>query len=146
METVASMKIQPMTEKSEEAAATGQPSDQTPVSLESARFPSDPKVGEVEEVEEDTNYLQGWPLHVVTLASVSTVMLAYQLLINVLVRLCLAIFLVSLEVSIVSTSLVSITNSLQGFSQGTWIVTAYLLTYTGTVLLKASTSRVFMVS
>lgn len=46
-------------------------------------------------------------------------------------RLCLALFLVSLEVSIVSTSLVAITNDLQGFGQFSWLVTAYLLTYTG---------------
>jgi hypothetical protein len=37
----------------------------------------------------------------------------------------------TLETTIVSTSLVSIVNALQGFSQAGWVVTAYLLTYTG---------------
>jgi MFS family permease len=60
---------------------------------------------------------------------------------SVLVRLCLALFLVSLEVSIVSTSLVAITNSLQGFSQSSWIVTAYLLTYTGKNPLRVRSRR-----
>lgn len=38
-----------------------------------------------------------------------------------------------METTIVSTSLVSITNALTGFQKGSWIVTAYLLTYTGIV-------------
>lgn len=43
----------------------------------------------------------------------------------------LCLFLANLEVSIVSTSLVSITDDLQGFSRTSWIVSGYLLTYTG---------------
>lgn len=39
--------------------------------------------------------------------------------------------MVNLEVTIVSTSLVDITNDLQGFDRTSWIVTGYLLTYTG---------------
>jgi MFS family permease len=37
----------------------------------------------------------------------------------------------TLETTIVSTSLVSMVNELQGFSQAGWVVTAYFLTYTG---------------
>lgn len=37
----------------------------------------------------------------------------------------------TLEISIVSTSLVAITNDLRGFSQSSWVITAYLLTYFG---------------
>lgn len=36
-----------------------------------------------------------------------------------------------LETTIVSTSLVSITNALDGFDKRGWVVTSYLLTYTG---------------
>lgn len=39
--------------------------------------------------------------------------------------------MVNLEVTIVSTSLIDITNDLQGFDRTSWIVTAYLLTFTG---------------
>ena len=45
----------------------------------------------------------------------------------------MAIFLASLEVSIVATSLVAVTDDLQGFRQSSWIVTAYMLTYTGII-------------
>jgi MFS family permease len=46
-------------------------------------------------------------------------------------RVCLNLFLSNLETTIVSTSLVSISNSLHSFSSSSWIVTAYLVTYTG---------------
>lgn len=39
--------------------------------------------------------------------------------------------MVNLEVTIVSTSLVDITNDLRGFDRTSWIVTGYLLTFTG---------------
>lgn len=39
----------------------------------------------------------------------------------------------NLEVSIVSTSLVAVTDDLQGFRRSNWIVTGYLVTYTGKV-------------
>lgn len=39
--------------------------------------------------------------------------------------------LTTLEITIVSTSLVAITNDLHGFSQSSWVITAYLLTYFG---------------
>ena len=38
-------------------------------------------------------------------------------------------FLVNIEVTIVGTSLISITNDFRGFRQMSWIVTAYLITY-----------------
>jgi MFS family permease len=46
-------------------------------------------------------------------------------------RLCLSIFLVNFEVTVVSTSLISITNDIGGFGRSSWVVTAYLFTYTG---------------
>jgi MFS family permease len=42
----------------------------------------------------------------------------------------LSMLLVNIEVSIVGTSLISITNDLQGFSQMGWVVTGYLISYT----------------
>jgi hypothetical protein len=36
-----------------------------------------------------------------------------------------------MEVSIVSTSLITISNDLDGYSQSSWIITSYLLTFTG---------------
>lgn len=45
--------------------------------------------------------------------------------------MALSTFLVNLEITIVSTSLVSIANDLHDFGRTSWIVTAYLITYTG---------------
>ena len=45
--------------------------------------------------------------------------------------LSLALFLVNMEIPIVTTSIVGITNDLKGFSQSSWLATAYLLTYVG---------------
>ncbi|KAI0883457.1 putative multidrug resistance protein fnx1 [Annulohypoxylon maeteangense] len=55
----------------------------------------------------------------------------------------MATFLVNLEISIVSTSLVSITDDLKGFSQSSWVVTAYLLTYTSFMIIVAKLSDLF---
>jgi MFS family permease len=56
-------------------------------------------------------------------------------------RIGLSLFLSTLEVTIVSTSLVSITNALNGFDKSSWIVTSYLLTYTGGFLLPPKNFR-----
>ncbi|KAF2158515.1 hypothetical protein M409DRAFT_71606 [Zasmidium cellare ATCC 36951] len=58
-------------------------------------------------------YLTGWRLYVAGIG------------------LGLSVFLPALEVSVISTSLISISNDLDGFEQSSWIITAYLLTYTG---------------
>jgi hypothetical protein len=59
-------------------------------------------------------HLSGWRLYILTFG------------------LCLSLLLSTLETTIVSTSLVSITNALSGFENRDWVVTSYLLTYTGT--------------
>ena len=46
-------------------------------------------------------------------------------------RLDLGLFLAMLEVSIVSTALVPITNDLQILGQSSWVVISYLVTYSG---------------
>lgn len=53
------------------------------------------------------------------------------LLTRIFVSVVLSLFLVNLEVSIVSTSLVAISNELHGFSKTSWIITGYLITYMG---------------
>ncbi|EMR63741.1 putative mfs multidrug transporter protein [Eutypa lata UCREL1] len=58
-------------------------------------------------------YLKGWRLYTLTFA------------------LCLSLLLSTLETTIVSTSLISISNALGGFDQRDWVVTSYLITYTG---------------
>ncbi|QKD57727.2 major facilitator superfamily domain-containing protein [Fusarium oxysporum Fo47] len=60
----------------------------------------------------DDKYLTGWKLHALSAA------------------LWISLFLSTFETTIVSTSLVSITNALNGFILRDWIVTSYLLTYT----------------
>ena len=54
----------------------------------------------------------------------------------------ISIFLINVEVTIVSTSLVSIANSLQGFDRTSWIVTGYLITYMGFMLIWAKISDI----
>ena len=49
-------------------------------------------------------------------------------------RLNLDIFLATMEVSIVSTALVEITDELQAFSNSAWVINAYLSSFTGTSL------------
>lgn len=60
---------------------------------------------------QDFNYITGWRLHLITAA------------------LFLGIFGINFEITIVSTATVSITNDLHGFSQSSWLITAYLITY-----------------
>ena len=57
------------------------------------------------------------------------------------VALCM--FLVNIEVSILGTSLVPITDDLQGFRQSGWVVTGYLITYTSMLIIWAKFSDIF---
>ena len=43
----------------------------------------------------------------------------------------LGIFLSTMEVSIVSTALLDITDELQAFKDSSWVINAYLLAFTG---------------
>ncbi|KAH8687908.1 drug resistance transporter EmrB/QacA subfamily [Tricladium varicosporioides] len=56
--------------------------------------------------------------------------------------LCLSLFLSTVESTIVSTTLVAITNSLGGFQKSSWIITSYLLTYTGFLTIVAKLSDI----
>ncbi|KAF4454427.1 hypothetical protein F53441_3054 [Fusarium austroafricanum] len=83
------------------------------------------EAGETSENNDDKNYLTGWKLHALSAA------------------LWISLFLSTLETTIVSTSLVSITDALNGFILRDWIVTSYLLTYTGFLTIYAKLSDVF---
>ncbi|PVI05321.1 MFS general substrate transporter [Periconia macrospinosa] len=74
--------------------------------------------------ESDFDLLYGWRLHMTTLT------------------ICLSLFLASLEVSIVSTVLVSIARDLHNFTETGWIVSAYLLTYSGFLVIWAKISEI----
>ncbi|KAI9644355.1 hypothetical protein NHQ30_007712 [Ciborinia camelliae] len=77
-----------------------------------------PQAAEVPGVER----LQGWRLYGTTFSANACV------------------FLANLEVAIVSTSLVAITDDLKSFARSTWIITAYILTYTGFLIIWAKLS------
>ncbi|KAK4244994.1 drug resistance transporter EmrB/QacA subfamily [Corynascus novoguineensis] len=55
----------------------------------------------------------------------------------------IALFLSTLETTIVSTSLVSIADTLSGFDERNWVVTAYFLTYTGFLVIYAKLASIF---
>ncbi|KAF4338017.1 major facilitator superfamily transporter [Fusarium beomiforme] len=105
------------------AAETTMPNKgSTPILHSAAASPeADPDA----EVHDDKKYLTGWKLHALSAA------------------LWISLFLSTLETTIVSTSLVSITNALNGFILRDWIVTSYLLTYTGFLTIYAKLSDVF---
>ncbi len=64
-------------------------------------------------LDDKPEYMKGWRLYMLTAG------------------IWIALFLSTLETTIVSTSLVSIADSLSGFEERNWVVTAYFLTYTG---------------
>ncbi|KAI6085737.1 drug resistance transporter EmrB/QacA subfamily [Hypoxylon rubiginosum] len=75
-------------------------------------------------LEPPRTYLKGWRLYTLSFA------------------LSLSLFLSTLETTIVSTSLISITNALGDFEQRDWVVTAYLITYTGFLVVYAKFSDI----
>lgn len=73
----------------------------------------------------DPQYVKGWRLHVLTFS------------------IWISLFLSTIETTIVSTALVSITDDLHGFDSRDWVVTSYLLTYTGFLIIYAKFSDIF---
>lgn len=55
-------------------------------------------------------------------------------------RLFLSIILVTLEVTVISTSLASIVNDLREFRRSNWVITSYLLTYVAFMVILAKLS------
>ncbi|TVY75996.1 Efflux pump FUS6 [Lachnellula suecica] len=76
------------------------------------------------EIIPESEYISGWKLHLNTFA------------------LLLALFAAQMEQSIVSTSVLAITNELKGFDKSGWIFTAFLLTYTGLMMIWAKVSDI----
>ncbi|KAI1125671.1 drug resistance transporter [Nemania abortiva] len=70
----------------------------------------------------DFNYISGPRLHFITAG------------------LLLAFFLANIEITIVGTALVSITNDLNDFARASWVVTAFLITYTAGLVVWAKLS------
>ncbi|KAL9618383.1 MAG: hypothetical protein Q9160_006891 [Pyrenula sp. 1 TL-2023] len=70
-------------------------------------------------------HLEGWRLYLLALG------------------LSMSIFLSALDITIISTSLVSITNDLQAFEDSSWIVTSYLVSYSGFLLIWAKFGDIF---
>ncbi|RDL32028.1 uncharacterized protein BP5553_09430 [Venustampulla echinocandica] len=79
----------------------------------------------VEEEISETVFITGWSLGLITFAQ------------------CLALFVAQMESSIVSTSILAITNELGGFNKSSWVFTAFLLTYSGLVIIWAKMSDIF---
>lgn len=71
------------------------------------------KQSSVELTSEDDQYVEGWRLHLATLG------------------LLILVFLVQMESSIASTTLLGITNQFGGYEKSSWVFTAYMLTYCG---------------
>lgn len=87
-------------------------------------------------------YLTGVRLLLVCIRSVvlwvRRCLFKYQAYLNLCVRsLCICIFLPTAEISIVSTSLVTISADLSGFDKSNWLITAYLSAFTGVLDLAA---------
>ncbi|KAI0506653.1 drug resistance transporter [Xylaria bambusicola] len=88
-------------------------------------LPSEEVVDEENTQTDHFNFLTGWRFYVVAAV------------------LQLALFLVNFEITIVSTALVSISNDLNDFSKTSWVVTAYLITYTAGLVIVAKLSDIF---
>ncbi|KAI0532016.1 putative multidrug resistance protein fnx1 [Xylaria digitata] len=87
--------------------------------------PSKDESDDVTDLDNAFEYITGWRLHFITTG------------------LGLCLFLVNFEITIVSTALVSITNDLRDFSRNGWVINAYLLTYTGGLVVWSKLSDIF---
>ncbi len=75
-------------------------------------------------------YLKGWRLHFLSLRLAQCKSSPSHGQADQVCSVALLFFLVNIEVSIVGTSLISISDDLHSFKQGGWVVTGYLITYT----------------
>ena len=95
---------------------------------------SEASIAEKAEVAERAHYLEGWRLGFLSLRSVPCNSTFSARPADDCRSIALLFFLVNIEVSIVGTSLISITDDLRSFKQGGWVVTGYLITYTSKIL------------
>ncbi|KAG8157943.1 hypothetical protein KVR01_012215 [Diaporthe batatas] len=61
----------------------------------------------------------------------------------IIAAVCLCLFLTNLEIPIVTTALIGITDDLGGFSKASWMISAYLLGYVGVLIIFAKFSDIF---
>ena len=94
-------------------------------------------------VTDETVWVTGWRLHTLSLRSAPKCHAAVLAADTLPFSVAMCMFLVNIEVSIVGTSLISITNDLHGFRQVGWVVTAYLITYTSMIIIWAKLSDIF---
>ncbi|KAK4112255.1 major facilitator superfamily MFS-1, partial [Canariomyces notabilis] len=57
--------------------------------------------------------------------------------------LCMCLFLTNVEIPIVTTALVSITDEFGGFDKASWVISAYLLGYVGVLIILSKLSDIF---
>jgi hypothetical protein len=80
-------------------------------------------------LEDESECLQGWRLYFSLIGYELLDFIALQMLISH--SLLTGLYLVNLEVTIVSTALIKITDDLDGFEKTSWVATGFLTTYTG---------------
>ena len=98
----------------------------TPTSFQT----SEESIKEMAETAERACYLKGWRLGFLALRLALCKYSSSNRKADEFCSVALLFFLVNIEVSIVGTSLISITDDLHGFKEGGWVVTGYLITYT----------------
>ena len=103
----------------------------TPTSFQT----SESTVEEKAEASKKIYYLRGWRLKLLSLRSALSKSTSSNCQAKETCSVALLFFLVNIEVSIVGTSLISITDDLHSFKQGGWVVTGYLITYTSKTFL-----------
>ena len=103
----------------------------TPTSLQTSEWSFEAKA----EAAERKSYLGGWHLKFLSLRSALSKSSSTNCQTDEGCSVALLFFLVNIEVSIVGTSLISITDDLHSFKQGGWVVTGYLITYTSKTFL-----------
>jgi hypothetical protein len=79
----------------------------------------------------EEKYVRGWRRHILTAGCDTVEATNASERSSHLHRIWISLFLSTLETTIVSTSLVAIADSLDGFEARNWVITAYFLTYTG---------------
>lgn len=98
----------------------------TPTSFQT----SEGSIKEMAETAEEDYYLKGWRLGCLALRLALWKYSSSARQADGCCSVALLFFLVNIEVSIVGTSLISITDDLNSFKDGGWVVTGYLITYT----------------
>jgi hypothetical protein len=87
--------------------------------------------------------ITGWKLNAVLCRQVCRPLVQWAFLLTKTSSLSAALLLSSLETTIVATTLVTISSSFGQFNLAEWVVVAYLLTYTGFLIVFARLSDFF---